>query len=97
MVDYEEDLDDDINDDNKKANHSDNNDKDCTQYIIVIYLSNESFMYLLIVNDIISSSDVGQAQYFVFDHYAKIVFQGIIYDTGLTKVLTVEKTQFKAL
>lgn len=97
MVDYEENLDDDIDDDNKKANHSNNNDKDCMQYIIVIYLFNKSFMYLLTVKDIISSSDVGQAQYFVFDHYAKMVFQGIIHDTGPTKVLIVEKTQFKAL
>lgn len=56
MAHYEEDLNNDIDDDNKKANHSDNNDIDSIQYVIAVHLFNKSFMYLLTAKDSFLSS-----------------------------------------
>ena len=97
MTDYEEDLDDDIEDNNKEVNHSDNNNKDGTQYVMAAHLFNKSFMHLLMVQDILLSNKASIAQYFVFNQYAETVFQGIIPDTGVSKVLTAGKGQFRAL
>lgn len=97
MTDYKRDSNDDINNDNKEANHLNINNKNTRQYIMAIHLFNKSFIYLLIVKDTLLSSNISQVQCFVFDYYAETVFQNIIPDTGVAKVSIVEKTQFKAL
>lgn len=45
LADYEGNLNDDINDNNEEANHSDNNDGNSTQYIMAAHLSNKSFIH----------------------------------------------------
>ncbi len=97
MANYEEDSDDDIDNVNEEANHSEDNDKYSTQYVIVAYLSNKSFMYLFTVQDTLLSNEASKTQYFVLDQYAERVFQGIMPDTGDAKVSTARKSQFKAL
>ncbi|WP_375449257.1 hypothetical protein [uncultured Nostoc sp.] len=47
MADYEGDSNDDIDDVNEKANYSEDNNKDSTQYVIAAHLFNKSFMHLL--------------------------------------------------
>lgn len=56
MVDYERDSDNNIDDDNKKTNHSNDNDGDSMQYIMAAYLSNKSFMHLTTVKDFLPLS-----------------------------------------
>ncbi len=67
------------------------------QYVMTAHLSNESFMHLLTVQDTLPSNEASIAQYFFFDQYAKMLFQGIIPDTDTAKVLSAGKSQFKAL
>lgn len=97
MADYEEDLDDEINDDNKEVIHSDENNKNRTQYVIAAHLCNKSFMYLLTAQHSLSSTDANPAQHLVFDRYAKTILHGIMPDTGIAKVSTAGKSSFKAL
>lgn len=54
-------------------------------------------MHLLIAQDSFPSNKSSTAQYFVFNQYAETVFQGIMPNTGTTKVLRDRKSQFKAL
>ena len=67
MIDYEWNFDNNIDDVNKKANHSIDNDKDNMQYIMVVYLLNESIMHFLMAQDIFPSNKDNIAQYFVFN------------------------------
>lgn len=55
LADYKNDSKDDIDDVNNKANHSEENNKDSTQYVIAAHLSNKLFMYLLTAEDIRSA------------------------------------------
>ena len=64
---------------------------------MVVHFSNKSFMYFLIVQDTLSSNKGSTTQFFVLNKYAEMVFQGIMSDTDVAKVLTAEKSQFKAL
>ena len=61
------------------------------------HLSNISFMYFLMAQDTFLLNEASIAYHFIFDQYAETVFQGIMPDTGIAKVLTVGKSQFKAL
>lgn len=97
MTDYKRDSNNNIEDDNKEVNYLDNNNKNSTQYVMAAYLSNKSFMHLLISQDILRSNEASTAQYFIFDQYIEIVFQGIMSNTGAAKVFTARKNQFKAL
>ena len=97
MADYKGDSDNDIDDINEEANHSEDNNEDSTQYVMAAYLSNKSFMHLLTAQDTLPSNKANTAQYFVLDRYAETVFQGIMPDTSAAKVSTVEKSQFMAL
>ena len=97
MADYEGDLDDNIDDVNEEANHLEDNDKNNTQYVMAAHLLNESFMHFLTVQDTFPSNEGNTAQHFVLDQYVERVFQGIMSDTGVAKVLTAGKSQFKAL
>ena len=56
LADYVGDLDNKIDNINEKANLFGNNDKDMTQYVIYLYLSNTSFIRLLITQDIFLSN-----------------------------------------
>ena len=56
LVDYEGDSDNDINDVNEEANHSEDNDEDSTQYVMAAHLSNKSFMHLLTAQDTLLSN-----------------------------------------
>ena len=47
MADYKGDSDDNIQNENKKVNYLDNNNEDGMEYVITVYLSNESFIHLL--------------------------------------------------
>ena len=47
--------------------------------------------------DTLLSNKASLAQHFVLDRYAKTIFQGIMPDTGVAKVSSAEKSQFKAL
>ncbi len=67
------------------------------QYVIAAYLSNKSFMHLLMAQDTLPSNKASIAKHFVLDQYVKTVFQGIITNTGSAKVSIVGKSQFKAL
>ena len=97
LTDYGGDSDDDIDDVNKKANHSEDNNEDSSQYIMAAYLSNESFMYLLTAQDTLLSNEANTTQHFVFDQYAEIIFQGIMPNTGAAKISTAGKSKFKVL
>lgn len=81
----------------KKANHSEKNDDNSMQYVMTAYHSNKSFIYLLIVQDTSQLNKISIAQYFVLDRYAEPIFQGIMPNTGIAKVFTAGKSQFKAL
>ncbi len=61
------------------------------------HLSNKSFMHLLTAQNILPSNKGSIAQDFVLDQYAETIFQGIMPDTGVTKVSIAGKNQFKAL
>lgn len=74
MAYYKGDSDDDINDDNEKANYLNDNDKDSTQYIIATHLSNKSFMHFLITKDFFSLSEPSETKYFVLNCYTKPIF-----------------------
>ena len=97
LADYKGDSNDIIDDVNEKANHSKENHKDNMQYIMAAYLSNKSFMHLLMTQDIFLANKSSTAQHFVLDLYAKKVFQGIIPNIDAAKVSTAGKSQFKAL
>ncbi len=97
MADYEGDSDDDIYNVNEEANHSEDNNEDSTQYVMVAHLSNEFFIYLLMAQDTLSLNEASTAQDFVLDQYVKTVYPGIMPDTSTTKVSIVGKNQFKAL
>ena len=97
LADYEGDSDDDIDDVNEEANHSEDNDKESSQYIMAAYLSNKLFMNLLTAQDTFLSNKANTTQHFVLDQYVETIFQGIMPDTGATKVSTPGKSQFKVL
>ena len=97
MADYKGDLDDNIDDVNKKANHSENNNKNSTQSIMAAHFSNKSFMHLLTAQDTLPSHKDSTAQHFVLHQYAKTIFQGIMPNTGAAKISIAGKSQFKAL
>lgn len=56
-----------INDVNKKANYSENNVKNSLPLIMATYLSNISFMYLLIIHDNHVSNKASIIEYIAFD------------------------------
>lgn len=56
------------------------------------YLTNKSFMHLLMIYDIFLSNKATSAQYFVLNLYIKTIFQGIIPDIGIAKVSIVRKS-----
>ncbi len=97
MIDYKRDSDNDIEDNNEKVNHSDNNNKDDMQYIMAVYLFNKSFIYFLMAHNTLLSNKNSIAQYFVFNQYIKMVFQGIMPYTGTIKVSIARNSQFRAL
>lgn len=97
MANYERDSDDNIDNDNKESNHSNDNDGDSMQYVMTPCLSNKSFMHLLMAKDFLLLSKPREAQHFVLDRYAKTIFQSIIYNNSTIKVSATGKSQFKAL
>ena len=97
MADYKGDSDDDIEDDNEEVNHSDNNNKDGTQYVMAAHLFNKSFMHLSTAQDTLLSNNTSTAQYFVLDQYLETVVESILPDTSTAKISTTGKSQFKAL
>lgn len=97
MTDYKRNLDNNIDDINKKANYSKGNNKDSMQYSMTVYFFNKSFIYLLTAQDTLSSNKASIVQYFVLDQYIKTVFQGIMLDIGVAKDLIAGKSPFKAL
>lgn len=52
------------------------------------HLSNKSFIYFFMAQDIFPSNNASTAYYFVFDQYAETVFQGIMPDIGAARVST---------
>lgn len=74
MANYKGDSDDNIEDDNEKVNHLDNNNKNDIEYIMTAYHFHKSFMYFLMAQDIFLSNKASIAQYFILDQYAKMVF-----------------------
>lgn len=54
-------------------------------------------MYFLMAQDIIPSNEASTAQQFVLDQYVEMLFQDIMPNIGVAKVLTARKNQFKAL
>lgn len=64
---------------------------------MAVHLFNESFIHLLIAQDILLSNKTSIAQYFVLDQYSETVFQDIIFDISTAKVSTAGKIQFKTL
>lgn len=73
------------------------NDKYSIKYIIAAYLSNKSFVHLLMAPNIFSINKASKTYQFIPDWYAEMIFQGIMPNTSIAKVSTVEKSQFKAL
>lgn len=61
MADYKGDSDDNIDGVNEEINHSEDNNKDSTQYVMTAYLSNKSFMLLLMAQDILLSNKASTA------------------------------------
>ena len=74
MADYERDSDNNIDDINKEAYYSEDNDKNSTQYVMAAYLSNKSFMRLLTAQDTLLSNEASTTQYFVHDQIVEMVF-----------------------
>ena len=66
------------------------------QYVMTVYLFNQSFIYLLMVQNTLPSNKGSIAQYFILDHYTETIFQSIIPDTSVAKVSIAAKSQFKA-
>ena len=64
---------------------------------MVGYLSNKSFMHLLTAQDTFLSNEANATQHFILNQYVETIFQGIMPDTGATKVLIARKSQFKSL
>ena len=65
LADYEGDSNNDIENDNEKVNHLDDNHKDGMQYVIAAHLSNESFMHFLIAQNTLPSNEASTVQYFI--------------------------------
>lgn len=65
------------------------------QYVMAIHIFNKSFMYFLMTQNTLLFNQTSLAQYFILNHYAKIVFQDIMPNISITKVSTAEKSQFK--
>lgn len=97
LSDCEGGIDDDINDINKEANHSQDNEKDSMQYVMAVHLSNKFFMHFLTAHDTFLSKKATLAQHLFLNCYVETVFQNIILDTNVAKVFIAEKSQFKAL
>ena len=74
MADYKGDSDNNINNVNEEVNYSEDNNKDSTQYVIVAYLSNKSFIYLLTTQNTPLLNEGNTAQHFILDRYAEMVF-----------------------
>lgn len=64
---------------------------------MAIHLLNKSFLDLLTAQNSFLLNKSSETQYFILDCYIEIVVQGIIPDTGATKVSTTDKNLFKAL
>lgn len=74
MHNYEEDSDDDIENNNEKVNHLENNNKNYMQYIIATYFCNKYFMYILTAQDTLPLNKASTSQHFVLDQYTEMVF-----------------------
>ena len=74
MADCKADSDDDITDNSKEANHSDNYNRNSTQYIKATHLFKKTFIYLLMAKNSHSLIEPSKAQHFILNHYIKMVF-----------------------
>lgn len=97
LTNYQRNSDDNIKDINERVNHSEDNGKDNTQYVITAHPSNKSFMYLLMTHNTLPINKDDLAQYIIIGRYIETVLWSIIPDSSVAEVLTARKSQFKVM